>query len=86
MKESFAFSYFYESVTSHPPQSFSLFALHRMGDAHLCGSLAVIEGLEHRSIPVQHVLILVLLGLMALKLPSGHAWVKVLYTAIAPKG
>lgn len=48
-----------------------------------CGSLAVIEGLKHRSIPVQHVLILVLLGLMGLRLPSGHAWVKVLYTAIA---
>ncbi|MBD2530997.1 sensor histidine kinase [Nostoc flagelliforme FACHB-838] len=48
-----------------------------------CGSLAVIEGLERRSIPVQHVLILVLLGLMGLRLPSGHAWVKVLYTAIA---
>ncbi len=48
-----------------------------------CGSLAVIEGLKHRSIPVQHMLILVLLGLMGLRLPSGHAWVKVLYTAIA---
>ncbi|MCC5660512.1 hypothetical protein LC608_26740 [Nostoc sp. XA010] len=48
-----------------------------------CGSLAVIEGLKHRSIPVQHVLILVLLGLMGLRLPGGHAWVKVLYTAIA---
>ncbi|MBW4428285.1 MAG: sensor histidine kinase [Nostoc desertorum CM1-VF14] len=48
-----------------------------------CDSLALIEGLEHRSIPVQHVLILVLLGLMGLRLPSGHAWVKVLYTAIA---
>ncbi|MBD2724829.1 sensor histidine kinase [Nostoc sp. FACHB-892] len=48
-----------------------------------CGSLAVIEGLKNQSIPVQHVLILVLLGLMGLRLPSGHAWVKVLYTAIA---
>ncbi|WP_414567611.1 sensor histidine kinase [Nostoc sp. CCY 9925] len=48
-----------------------------------CGSLAVIEGLENRSIPVQHVLILVLLGLMGLRLPSGHFWVKVFYTAIA---
>ncbi|BAY78070.1 integral membrane sensor signal transduction histidine kinase [Nostoc linckia NIES-25] len=48
-----------------------------------CGSLAVIEGLENRSIPVQHVLILVLLGLMGLRLPSGHFWLKVVYTAIA---
>ncbi|WP_445638192.1 histidine kinase [Nostoc sp. DSM 114161] len=48
-----------------------------------CGSLAVIEGVENRSIPVQHVLILVLLGLMGLRLPSGHLWLKVVYTAIA---
>jgi signal transduction histidine kinase len=48
-----------------------------------CGSLAVIEGLENRSMPVQHVVILVLLGLMGLRLPSGHIWVKVFYTAIA---
>lgn len=48
-----------------------------------CASLAVIEGLGNRSIPVQHVLILVLLGLMGLRLPSGHLWVKVSYTAIA---
>ncbi|BBD65373.1 histidine kinase [Nostoc commune NIES-4072] len=48
-----------------------------------CGSLAVIEGLKHRSIPVQHVLILMVLGFMGLRLPSGHTWVKVLYTAIA---
>ncbi|HHP7231473.1 MAG TPA: sensor histidine kinase [Xenococcaceae cyanobacterium] len=47
-----------------------------------CGSLAVIEALHGQMIPVRHILILVLLGLMGLILPSGSHIVKVIYTAI----
>jgi signal transduction histidine kinase len=47
-----------------------------------CGSLAAIEMLEKGSLPVQHVLILLLLGLMGWVLPSGKPWEKVTYTAI----
>ncbi|HEY9631876.1 MAG TPA: sensor histidine kinase [Coleofasciculaceae cyanobacterium] len=47
-----------------------------------CASLAVAEALEKQYIPVQHVLILALLGLMGLRLPSGKLLYKLLYTAI----
>ncbi|MBD2451908.1 sensor histidine kinase [Nostoc sp. FACHB-152] len=47
-----------------------------------CASLAVIEALQQRSLPVEHILILTLLGLMGLRLPNGRTSVKVLYTAI----
>jgi signal transduction histidine kinase len=47
-----------------------------------CGSLAVIETLEKGRLPIQHVLILVLLGLMGWVLPSGKPWEKVAYTSI----
>ncbi|MCU0536975.1 MAG: sensor histidine kinase [Hydrococcus sp. Prado102] len=47
-----------------------------------CGSLAVVEALEERHLPVQHVLILTLLGVMGLRLPSGESLLKSLYTAL----
>ncbi len=47
-----------------------------------CGSLAVMETLEKGHLPIQHVLILVLLGLMGWVLPSGKPLAKVAYTAI----
>jgi signal transduction histidine kinase len=47
-----------------------------------CGSLAVVEAFQGRMIPVQHISILVLLGLMGLFLPIGKLIVKVIYTAI----
>lgn len=47
-----------------------------------CGSLAVMEMLEKKSLPIQHILILVLLGLMGWVLPNGKPWEKVVYTAI----
>jgi hypothetical protein len=47
-----------------------------------CGSLAVMEMLEAGRVPIQHVLILLLLGLMGWVLPSGKPWEKVAYTAI----
>jgi signal transduction histidine kinase len=46
-----------------------------------CGMLAVLETLQQPDHPpVQHFLILILLGIMGLRLPSGSTWVKVLYT------
>lgn len=47
-----------------------------------CMAMAVMEAWEKQSVPVQHVLILVLLGVMGLMLPSGSTWVKAVYTAI----
>lgn len=47
-----------------------------------CGSLAVVEAIEKQSVPVQHILILALIGMMGLILPSGKPRVRVFYTAI----
>lgn len=47
-----------------------------------CGSLAMVEAWQGQMIPVQHIMILVLLGLMGLFLPSGKLAVKVLYTVL----
>jgi signal transduction histidine kinase len=47
-----------------------------------CGSLAMMEMLEKGQLPIQHVLILVVLGLMGWVLPSGKPVQKVAYTAI----
>jgi len=47
-----------------------------------CGSLAIVEAWQGHSIPMQHISILFLLGLMGLALPSGSQIVKVIYTAI----
>lgn len=48
----------------------------------ICGSLAVVEALEKKSFPIQHLLILGLLGLMGLSLPRGKTSIKLLYTGI----
>ncbi|VEP12412.1 Integral membrane sensor signal transduction histidine kinase [Hyella patelloides LEGE 07179] len=47
-----------------------------------CGSLAVVEAWQGHMIPVQHISILVALGLMGLILPNGSLIIKVIYTAI----
>ncbi|MBW4514356.1 MAG: sensor histidine kinase [Timaviella obliquedivisa GSE-PSE-MK23-08B] len=47
-----------------------------------CGAMAAFEGWELRSIPVQHILILVSLGLMGWMLPNGKTPFRYLYTAI----
>jgi signal transduction histidine kinase len=47
-----------------------------------CGSLAVVEAFQDQTIPVEHILILVLLGLMGLTLPNGSLAVRVAYTSI----
>lgn len=47
-----------------------------------CGSLAVVEAWQGNTIPVRHIAILVILGLMGLRLPSGNLVVKVIYTAL----
>lgn len=47
-----------------------------------CGSFAVVEAFEKGHLPVQHMLILALLGLMGLMLPSSNRFSKVLYTVI----
>jgi signal transduction histidine kinase len=47
-----------------------------------CTGLAMFEAWEHQQIPVQHLLILTLLGVMGLMLPSGRPSVKYVYTAI----
>jgi signal transduction histidine kinase len=48
-----------------------------------CGMLAVLETLEQPNHPpIEHFLILVLLGVMGLRLPSGSTWIKVLYTTV----
>lgn len=47
-----------------------------------CGFLALVEAWQGHTIPVQHILILFLLGLMGLALPTGNQLIKVMYTAI----
>ncbi|MBE9045999.1 sensor histidine kinase [Pleurocapsales cyanobacterium LEGE 10410] len=47
-----------------------------------CGSLAIVEAFQGHTIPVQHISILFVLGLMGLVLPSGSQFIKVVYTAI----
>ena len=47
-----------------------------------CGSLALVEAWQGHTIPIHHISILLLLGLMGLALPSGNQFVKVVYTAI----
>ena len=45
-----------------------------------CGSLALVEAWQGHTIPVQHISILVFLGIMGLVLPSGNQFIKVAYT------
>jgi signal transduction histidine kinase len=47
-----------------------------------CGSLAVFEMWEKGMLPLQHILILALLGIMGLVLPKGNLAEKVIYTGI----
>ena len=47
-----------------------------------CGSLAVVEALRGHTIPLQHISILFLLGLMGLVLPIGNQIIKIIYTTI----
>ena len=47
-----------------------------------CGSLAIVEAFQGHTIPVKHIAILPILGLMGLVLPSGKTAVKVIYTII----
>lgn len=47
-----------------------------------CGAMAAIEAWQRQSIPVQHILILILLGVMGWMLPSGKTPIRYLYTAI----
>jgi signal transduction histidine kinase len=47
-----------------------------------CGLLAIVEALEKKQLPLQYIFILILLGLMGLKLPSGRLSGKILYTFI----
>jgi signal transduction histidine kinase len=48
----------------------------------VCGSMAIFDALESHHIPVQHILILVLLGGMGFVIPKEKLWIKVLYTSI----
>ncbi len=48
-----------------------------------CGSLAVVEAFEKQHLPLQHIFILVVLGVMGLRLPNGKQQIKVIYTLIA---
>jgi hypothetical protein len=47
-----------------------------------CASLAVVEMLEQGHLPINHLLILGILGLMGLRLPNGKPFIKVVYTAV----
>jgi signal transduction histidine kinase len=47
-----------------------------------CGSLAIFEMLSQGEFPLQHILILLLLGVMGLVIPDGKFLEKVVYTAI----
>lgn len=47
-----------------------------------CGSLAVIETFEKGQLPIQHILVLISLGLMGWLFPTGRNWAKILYTVI----
>lgn len=47
-----------------------------------CTAMAVFEAWERQTIPVQHLLILALLGLMGVMLPNGSPLMKYTYTAI----
>jgi hypothetical protein len=48
-----------------------------------CGAMAAFEAVQRQSLPVQHILILILLGGMGLYMPRDKTWLKVLYTASA---
>ncbi|WP_019508512.1 sensor histidine kinase [Pleurocapsa sp. PCC 7319] len=47
-----------------------------------CGALAVVEAWQGHMIPVRHISILVVLGLMGLILPTGRLLVKIIYTVL----
>ena len=47
-----------------------------------CCSLALVEAWQGHTIPVQHISILFLLGLMGLALPTGNQFIKIMYTVI----
>lgn len=47
-----------------------------------CGIMAAIEAWQRQNIPIQHLLILILLGVMGWLLPSGKTPMRYLYTAI----
>ncbi|MBW4536665.1 MAG: sensor histidine kinase [Pleurocapsa minor HA4230-MV1] len=46
-----------------------------------CGSLALVEAWRGHTIPIEHISILFLLGVMGLVLPSGNQIIKIIYTA-----
>ncbi len=47
-----------------------------------CGSLAIVEAFKEQEIPLQHILILLTLGVLGLRLPAGSRLLKLLYTAL----
>lgn len=47
-----------------------------------CSFMALLEAIERRSIPIQHIVILACLGLMGLRLPNSTPAIEALYTAI----
>lgn len=47
-----------------------------------CGSLAIVEAFQGHTIPVRHIAILFVLGLMGLVLPSANQFIKVVYTGL----
>ena len=47
-----------------------------------CASLALVEAWQGHTIPIQHISILFILGLMGLALPNGSLAIKVIYTAL----
>jgi signal transduction histidine kinase len=47
-----------------------------------CGTLGILESFQKTHFPLQHFLVLILLGGMGCILPRGKTWIKVLYTLI----
>ena len=70
------------SSFKHLPNPFRFLLITEWVVLASCGSLALIEAWQGHTIPLQHISILFLLGLMGLVLPSGNLAIKAIYTAL----
>jgi signal transduction histidine kinase len=80
MKEKLAFASFMLPLPKIHPTPFLFLLYTEWVMLASCGFLAIVETFEKNYLPVQHILILVTLGVMGLMLPYGKPWAKIAYT------
>jgi signal transduction histidine kinase len=80
MKEKLAFASFMLPLPKIHPTPFLFLLYTEWVMLASCGFLAIVETFEKNYLPVQHIFILLTLGVMGLMLPYGKPWAKIAYT------